>query len=163
MSAERTEELSEPRVSRNLPVSVSVSVSDAERKGTETANNDAASNGTRDEAPHSEAPDTRKTTAGSDAAHNTEHGSPTSEVSRSKIRMQGSLPALDDDADVGVQKEHIVTRDGKADLRFNGVLLASAAPASAPLPRCSSTSAIIISARSTCTPKIKPRNIKNLF
>src|ERR1700728_3411031 len=37
------------------------------------------------------------------------------------------------------------------------------APASAPLPRCSSTSAIIISARSTCTPKIKPRNIKISF
>jgi hypothetical protein len=37
------------------------------------------------------------------------------------------------------------------------------APASAPLPRCSSTSPIIISASSTCTPKIKPRNIKNLF
>jgi hypothetical protein len=37
------------------------------------------------------------------------------------------------------------------------------APASAPLPRCSSTSAIIISASSTCTPKITPRNIDNLF
>ena len=37
------------------------------------------------------------------------------------------------------------------------------APASAPLPRCSSTSPMIISARSTCTPNIKPRNIKNLF
>jgi hypothetical protein len=46
--------------------------------------------------------------------------------------MQGRLPALDDDADVGVQKEYIVTRDDKADLRFTGVLLASAAPASAP-------------------------------
>src|ERR1700683_5111455 len=49
-----------------------------------------------------------------------------------KVRMQGHLPALEDDADFGVQKEHIVTRDGKADLRFTGVLLASAAPASAP-------------------------------
>jgi hypothetical protein len=37
------------------------------------------------------------------------------------------------------------------------------APASAPLPRCNSTRAIIISARSTCTPNITPRNIKNLF
>jgi hypothetical protein len=37
------------------------------------------------------------------------------------------------------------------------------APASAPLPRCSSTRPIIISARSTCTPNITPRNIKNLF
>jgi hypothetical protein len=34
------------------------------------------------------------------------------------------------------------------------------APASAPLPRCSSTSPIIISASNTCTPKITPRNIK---
>ena len=46
--------------------------------------------------------------------------------------MQSHLPALDDDADVGAQKRHIVTRDGKADLLFTGVLLASAAPASAP-------------------------------
>jgi hypothetical protein len=41
------------------------------------------------------------------------------------------LPALDDDTDVGVQKEHIVVRDGKADLAFTGTLLASAAPSSA--------------------------------
>jgi hypothetical protein len=34
------------------------------------------------------------------------------------------------------------------------------APASAPLPRCSSTSPMIISASNTCTPKITPRNIK---
>jgi hypothetical protein len=49
-----------------------------------------------------------------------------------KVRMQARLPALDDDADVGVEKEHLVTRDGKADLLFMGVLLASAAPTSAP-------------------------------
>jgi hypothetical protein len=46
--------------------------------------------------------------------------------------MQSRLPGLEDDADVGVQKEQIVTRDGKADLAFTGALLASAAPASAP-------------------------------
>jgi hypothetical protein len=46
--------------------------------------------------------------------------------------MQSRLPVLDDDPDVGVQKEHIVIRDGKADLAFTGKLLASAAPASAP-------------------------------
>ena len=34
------------------------------------------------------------------------------------------------------------------------------APASAPLPRCSKTRPIIISASSTCTAKIKPRNIE---
>ena len=54
------------------------------------------------------------------------------EVSEAKAKMQSRLPALDDDADVGVQKEQIVIRDGKADLAFTGALLASAAPASAP-------------------------------
>jgi hypothetical protein len=46
--------------------------------------------------------------------------------------MQSRLPALGDDSDVGVQKEQLVTRDGKADLAFTGTLLASAAPPSAP-------------------------------
>ncbi len=54
------------------------------------------------------------------------------ELSETKVRMQSRLPALDDDADVGAQKEHLVTRDGKADLTFAGTLLASAAPTSAP-------------------------------
>jgi hypothetical protein len=56
-------------------------------------------------------------------------------VSEAKVQMQGRLPALPDDADVGVQKEHLVTRDGKADLAFVGTLLASAAPVSAPQGR----------------------------
>ena len=54
------------------------------------------------------------------------------EVSEVKARMQSRLPVLDDDAEVGVQKEQIVIRDGKADLAFTGALLASAAPPSAP-------------------------------
>jgi hypothetical protein len=58
--------------------------------------------------------------------------SPRKEVSEAKVRMQSRLPALDDDSDVGVQKEQIVIRDGKADLAFTGALLASAAPPSAP-------------------------------
>jgi hypothetical protein len=49
-------------------------------------------------------------------------------VSQAKMRMQSRLPALEDDADVGVEKDLIVTRDGKADFRFTGTLLASAAP-----------------------------------
>jgi hypothetical protein len=57
---------------------------------------------------------------------------PRKEVSEAKAKMRSRLPALDDDADVGVQKEHIVTRDEKADLAFAGTLLASAAPSSAP-------------------------------
>jgi hypothetical protein len=42
------------------------------------------------------------------------------------------MSVRDDDPEVGVQKEHIVIRDGKADLTFTGKLLASAAPPSAP-------------------------------
>ena len=53
-------------------------------------------------------------------------------VSDAKVKMQGRLPALDDDADVGVQKDQVVTRDGKADIAFTGTLLASAAPSDAP-------------------------------
>ena len=53
-------------------------------------------------------------------------------VSESKVKMQSRLPALDDDAEVGVQKDQVVTRDGKADLAFTGTLLASAAPSTAP-------------------------------
>jgi hypothetical protein len=58
--------------------------------------------------------------------------SPPKAVSEAKVKMQGRLPALDDDAAVGVQKDHVVTRDGKADLAFTGTLVASAAPSSAP-------------------------------
>ena len=53
-------------------------------------------------------------------------------VSEAKVKMQNRLPALDDDSEVGVQKEQVAVRDGKADLAFTGTLLASAAPSSAP-------------------------------
>jgi hypothetical protein len=53
-------------------------------------------------------------------------------VSEAKLKLQSRLPVLDGDADLGVQKEQVVTRDGKADLAFTGTLLASAAPPSAP-------------------------------
>jgi hypothetical protein len=53
-------------------------------------------------------------------------------VSETKMKVQARLPALDDDAEVGVQKEQRVVRDGKADLAFTGTLLASAASPSAP-------------------------------
>jgi hypothetical protein len=53
-------------------------------------------------------------------------------VSQAKVRLQNRLPALDDDSEVGIQKEQIVIRDGKADLAFTGTLLASAAPEQAP-------------------------------
>ena len=42
--------------------------------------------------------------------------------------MLSRLPALDDDEKIGVEMEHVVQRDGEPDLKFNGTLLASAAP-----------------------------------
>lgn len=56
----------------------------------------------------------------------------TAALNETKVLMRSRLPALEDDGDVGVEKEHRVTRDGKADILFMGVLLASAAPAAAP-------------------------------
>jgi hypothetical protein len=53
-------------------------------------------------------------------------------ISEAKLKLQNRLPALEDDADVGVQKDQIVVRDGKADLAFTGTLIASAAPSVAP-------------------------------
>jgi hypothetical protein len=58
--------------------------------------------------------------------------SPPREVSADKVKLQSRLPVLDDDSELGVQKEQIAVRDGKADITFTGKLLASAAPASAP-------------------------------
>jgi hypothetical protein len=48
-------------------------------------------------------------------------------LSEEKVRRRQQLPALGDDADVGIEKRQVVTRDGKADIGFTGVLLASAA------------------------------------
>jgi hypothetical protein len=63
---------------------------------------------------------------------NDKEKSPRKEISPAKTEVQSRLPVLDDDPDVGVQKDQIVIRDGKADLAFTGALLASAAPSSAP-------------------------------
>jgi hypothetical protein len=70
-----------------------------------------------------------------DAAGQDQDKSTRKEVSAEKVALQSRLPALGDDADVGVRKEHLVARDGKADLSFTGTLLASAAPSSAPQGR----------------------------
>ena len=127
MGAEHTEEFPEARVSRNLPVSEG-------GRNSKVARNDAASDdATRNETSLNDATrhvatdtrneDSRNETASSDSARDKEHEPPVKEVSMTKVGMQSRLPTLDDDADVGVQKEHVVTRDGKADLRFTGVLL----------------------------------------
>jgi len=62
----------------------------------------------------------------------TKEKAPRKEVSEAKLQLKKRLPALDDDREIGVQKEQVVTRDGKADLAFTGTLVASAAPSSAP-------------------------------
>lgn len=74
-----------------------------------------------------------------EAVHDQEHQAartpvnpPPREISAAKAALQSRLPVLDDAGDVGVQKDHIVIRDGKADLAFTGTLLASAAPSAAP-------------------------------
>ena len=67
-----------------------------------------------------------------DAPPKDKQKSPRKEVSEARLKLQSRLPNLDDDSEVGVQKEQIVVRDGKADLAFTGALVASAAPTSAP-------------------------------
>jgi hypothetical protein len=57
---------------------------------------------------------------------------PPREVSEAKVKMQSRLPVLDDDSEIGLQKEQTVVRDGKPDITFTGKLIASAAPPSAP-------------------------------
>jgi hypothetical protein len=125
MSEERVEEITERRVTRTLPQSEITQARGA-------AGGDAPAA----DAPGNEAkPRTDAARRESTAIRNAEDGTSAHEVSLGKIAKQKRLPALDDDADVGVQKEHIVTRDREADLRFTGVLLASAAPTSAPKGR----------------------------
>jgi hypothetical protein len=95
------------------------------------------SNNAANDAPAAEAALIKVTVAStekapSDANRTKEPEAPPTEAAAAKLRMQSRLPALEDDADVGSEKQHIVTRDGKPDLLFAGTLLASAAPASAP-------------------------------
>jgi hypothetical protein len=121
MTEQRTEEFSAPRVSVNLAVTGdtrSGAESDEAKRNADAQRNDDS---------------TRRTTAAPGNVSDKERMEPKAKkVSPAKVRMQGRLPSLEDDSDVGVEKEHIVTRDGKADLLFMGTLLASAAPTAAP-------------------------------
>jgi hypothetical protein len=120
MSAERTEEFSS-----KPPVRIDIQMSDGAQGA--RGNDDAAHDKPPDDAATGE--DGAKK---ADGARAKDSKPPRKEVSEGKVRMQSRLPALDDDADVGIEKEHIVTRDDKADLAFMGTLRASAAPSSAP-------------------------------
>ena len=68
----------------------------------------------------------RYDTHGRDAAPDKQPKAAPKPVSAEKVKLQSRLPALDDDVDIGREKEQIVTRDGKPDLGFTGTLLASA-------------------------------------
>jgi hypothetical protein len=135
MSSERPEEISD------APVGTSRQTSYASRDGESTGDQRAGSDhGPADDASHHEATvlvrgetiSDQEPTSPSKKPPSREKKPPRKEVSEAKVKMQGRLPVLDDDTDVGIQKKHIVIRDGKADLAFTGTLLASAAPSSAP-------------------------------
>jgi hypothetical protein len=123
MSSQRPEEFSKPPVS---PVHQS---SSEDRRGSETAVGQATilvrGETLRDQGPSVSPPNQP---APNVSPPKQEDKSPRKEVSEAKSKVQSRLPALDDDPAIGVQKDQIVIRDGKADLAFTGTLLASAAP-----------------------------------
>ena len=129
MSSVRPEEISQPPVSKG---GQTTQTTDDRRNG-----QNADNHGPSDDAAHHEA---TVVLVRGEAIRDQEpksppkdkEKSPRKEVSEAKTKMQSRLPVLDDDPDVGVQKEQVVIRDGKADLAFTGKLLASAAPSSAP-------------------------------
>ena len=138
MNSERIEEFSQTPVSRNVPAPTNVTIVNEVPPAT-TARQDATD--ARDAEPRNDA-NAGKADANKTDAKTSNTSAPTAkpqakqakpkELSEAKVKMRSRLPALDDDADVGVEKEQIVTRDGKADLGFTGTLLASAGPAVAP-------------------------------
>jgi hypothetical protein len=125
MNSERTEDFSPASVSRSAPAPTNVTIvnevppATAARQDSTNAPTDKPSNDTTGDKTADKKPNT--------AAPNAKPAKP-QEVSEAKVKMRSRLPALDDDTDVGVEKEQIVTRDGKADLGFTGTLLASAGP-----------------------------------
>jgi hypothetical protein len=140
MSSEHPEQFSEPPANRGGQSDARRDSETAGARQTSDARRDSETAGARepsDDASHHEATTVLvrgETIRGQEPkpSPNDRDNSPRKEVSEAKTKMQSRLPALDDDADVGVRKDHIVIRDGKADLAFAGTLLASAAPPSAP-------------------------------
>jgi hypothetical protein len=135
MSSERIEEFSQTPVGRNAPAPTNVTIVNEVPPAT-TARQDATD--ARDDKPRNDANAGKTDANKADPKTSNTSGTITKpqakpkELSEAKVKMRSRLPALDDDADVGVEKEQIVTRDGKADLGFTGTLLASAGPATVP-------------------------------
>ena len=126
MNYERPEGISEAQMSK-------VGEASGVKQGSETA----AARGTSESAAPRPATvlvrgETLEGPASKNSSASAQENSARKQVSEAKVKMQSRLPSLDDDRDVGVQKEQVVVRDGKADLAFTGTLLASAAPSSAP-------------------------------
>jgi hypothetical protein len=135
MSSERPEEFSEPPVSASRQTPDASRQTPDDRRDSETAGGHGPS---ADAVSHEATIIVRGETVRDQEPKVPLKDSPPKEkslrkeVSEAKTKMQSRLPVLDDDPDVGAQKEQIVIRDGKADLAFTGTLLASAAPPSAP-------------------------------
>jgi hypothetical protein len=138
MSSERPEEFSQSPASRGAQTS---DASDAGQDSEHTANEHAGSPGSVDEPSRGEATvlvrgetirGQESKSPSKDSSPKSKEKSPRRQVSEAKVKMQNRLPVLEDDPDVGIQKNQVVVRDGKADLAFTGTLLASAAPATAP-------------------------------
>jgi hypothetical protein len=144
MNSERTEEFPLPVVSPRVPDEArDREASPTNDVAPRAANREAApkadaarSDTSQDKQPQSQEGKESKSASEAKSAPETKAASqpkpPPKKVLQSKVKMQSRLPALDDDADVGKQKQQVVTRDGKADLTFDGTLLASAAPAYSP-------------------------------
>jgi hypothetical protein len=129
MSSERPQEFSEPPVgSRQATDNMSASDKAGNRGPSSDAPRQQATVLVRGETIRDQQPNPPL----KDSSHKDKEKVARKEVAEAKVKMQSRLPALDDDSDVGIQKEQIVIRDGKADLAFPGKLLASAAPPSAP-------------------------------
>src|ERR1700722_9605952 len=126
MTSERTEDFSEPQASATRQTSNAAR--DSKRDDDRNDTSHGATVLVRGETVRDQEPSSRP----KDSKPGDKEKSPRKEVSEAKVKMQCRLPALDDDADVGVQKEHTVIRDGKADLAFTGTLVGSAAPPTAP-------------------------------
>ena len=130
MSSERPEQISEPPVGRVRQTFDDRR--DSDPVGDHGLSNDATRQQTTVLVRGETIRDPEPKSPGKDSSPKDKDKSPRTEVSEAKIKMQSRLPALDDDPDIGVQKEQSVIRDGKADLAFTGTLLASAAPSCAP-------------------------------
>lgn len=141
MSSERPEEFSQSPASRGAQASEVRQDSEARPDSEHAANERTGSAGSADDPARGEATvlvrgetirGEESKSPSKDSAPKSKEKSPRRQVSDAKVKMQNRLPVLEDDPDVGVQKNQVVVRDGKADLAFTGTLLASAAPATAP-------------------------------